>query len=129
MQPRTRDFQAEEANREIVVDFYQKVFIDRDVEGGIGVMADDYIQHNPLVPGGKQGFIAFFKEVFAKQPGLKADVIRVAADGDFVWVNAHFTAAPEDRGFQVVDMFRIENGMLVEHWDVMQDVPEAALNL
>lgn len=124
---RARDFQKEESNRAIVIKFYEQVFIDHDVDGGVVVLAEDYIQHNPLVPNGKQGFVSFFKQIFAQQPNVRARIMRVAADGDLVWVNAQFAGPSEDRGFQVVDMFRIENGMLVEHWDVMQDVPEAAI--
>lgn len=128
IQNRCRDYKREEDNLKLVVQFYEDVFIDHDIERGVAFMADDYVQHNPAVPAGKQGFIAFFKGVFAGQPGIKARLMRVAADGDLVWINAHFTTRPEDPGFLVVDMFRVQDGMLVEHWDVMQNVPEASLD-
>lgn len=127
-QAQPRDVRKEEANRKLVVEFYEKVFIHHDVESGIEVLAESYIQHNPVVPNGKQGFASFFEKLFKEYPEGAARIIRVAADGDFVWVNAHLTTNPEDRGFLVVDMFRVEDGMLVEHWDVMQNMPETSLN-
>lgn len=124
----SRDLDKEESDRDLVVRFYEKVFVERDVVGGSKALADGYVQHNPMVPNGKRGFVTFFKEIFSQQPGLKARIIRVATNGDCVWVNAHFTTHPEDRGFLVVDIFRVEDGVLVEHWDVMQEVPEVSLN-
>ncbi len=127
-QAATRDIAKEEANRQLVLDFYERVFNGHDVEGGVASMADEYRQHNPHIQSGKKAFVAFFKDLFAKNPQARAQVVHVAADGDLVWIHAHIVNDPNDRGFAVVDIFRVKNGRLVEHWDVMQAVPEHSAN-
>lgn len=91
-------------------------------------MADDYRQHNPTVADGKAGVVAFFAEQFRLYPNSTARVARVAADGDLVWVHAHLTRFPGDPGIALVDIFRVRDGKLVEHWDVMQEVPATSAN-
>src|ERR1044072_5096148 len=86
------------------------------------LMADDYRQHNPTVADGKAGAIEFFAEQFRLYPDAKARVVHVAADGDLVWAHAHIVRFPKDPGLALVDIFRIRDGKLVEHWDVIQNV-------
>jgi predicted SnoaL-like aldol condensation-catalyzing enzyme len=91
-------------------------------------MGPMYIQHNPLAGDGAEAFIAFFTGFKTQFPNARWDFKRVAAEGDLVWVHSHFTLGTGDRGSAVVDIFRIENGKIVEHWDVLQQVPERSLN-
>lgn len=114
--------ETESRNRKLVVDFYEKVFVQHDVDGGVTVMADDYIQHNDFVPKRKQGFVSFFKKIFADNPESEGHILRVAADGDLVWVNAFLKSSPADPGMTVVDIFRVADGVIVEHWDVMHNM-------
>lgn len=120
--------QVEAANRKLVLDFYNRVFNAHDVAGGTVAMVDGYRQHNPMIPNGKAAFVAFFTGLFQTYPQFKAQILQVAADGDLVWVHVHLTNSPADRGQAVVDIFRVEDGKLVEHWDVMQPVPDASVS-
>lgn len=122
--PHARNLQKEEANRKVVMEFFNA----ENLESRMKNVADNYKQHNPNVADGKQGVRAFFAEMGKRYPNMHARVVRVAADGDLVWVHAHLTKSPEDPGLALVDIFRVENGKLVEHWDIMQPVPENAAN-
>lgn len=123
-----RNLAQEEANRQLVVEFYHQNFNQHQVDQATKVMADDYIQHNPLVPNGKAPFVSFFKGFFAKNPNAKSKIVRTAADGDLVWLHIHATNGENDRGQAIIDVFRVKDGKIVEHWDVIQDVPEKAAN-
>lgn len=123
-----RDVSAEEANRALVVEFYDRFFNGHEVEEAARVVADDYKQHNPQVPDGKAPLVSFFRSFFAGNPDAKARIVRSAADGDLVWLHVHATNGAEDRGRAIVDIFRVQDGKIVEHWDVLQAVPEVAAN-
>jgi predicted SnoaL-like aldol condensation-catalyzing enzyme len=91
-------------------------------------MGDPFIQHNPQNADGKEAFVTWANGLIAAAPGVNVDVKRVLADGDLVMVHSHFTVSATDRGLAVADMFRIKNGKIVEHWDVIQAVPETSAN-
>ena len=119
---------AEEQNKKTVVAFYDAAINDKDFAAASAYLGDKYIQHNPLAadgPAGLQAFLAFAKDNLG---GFKVEFKRVLADGDFVIVHAHATNGPDDRGSAVMDIFRLENGKVVEHWDVIQAIPETAQN-
>ncbi|WP_447926589.1 nuclear transport factor 2 family protein [Vreelandella sp. EE27] len=123
-----RDLEAEEANRELVVEFYERFFNDHETVEAAEVVADDYIQHNPGVPDGKEPLVTYFTGFFEENPDARSDIKRSAADGDLVWLHVHSTNDDDDRGEAVIDIFRVEDGMIKEHWDVIQAVPEEAAN-
>ena len=123
-----RDLAAEEANRELVLEFYDRFFNEHETEEAAEVIADDYIQHNPAVPDGKEPFVSFFTGFFAENPESRAEIVRSATDGDLVYLHVRSTDAPEQLGSAVVDVFRVDDGMIVEHWDVIQPVPAEAAN-
>jgi predicted SnoaL-like aldol condensation-catalyzing enzyme len=87
-----------------------------------------YRQHNPTVPDGKEQAVRTLSEG-VKTMNVHYDIKRIIADGDLVAVHSRVTLGPEDRGMAVVDIFRFENGKIVEHWDVVQQVPEHAANI
>lgn len=118
----------EEQNRALVVDFYNSFFNDHETEMSSRVIAEDYIQHNPLLPDGREPFVSYFTSYFKDNPNHKSEIVRSAADGDLVWLHVHSMSGEGDLGAAVVDIFRVENGMIVEHWDVIQSVPEEAAN-
>ena len=125
------DCSQQEANKQIVLDFYDKAINQKDFEAASRHLGAQYIQHNPLAANGPEGLKAFLE--FAKKniPNYRTEFKRVFADGDFVIVHAHARANPDDpadRGTAVMDIFRLENGKVVEHWDVAQPVPEKANN-
>ena len=123
----SRDLKVEEANRKLVVEFYDRFFNKHDVEAA-SVVAEDYRQHNPQVPDGKKPLVSFFTGFFKDNPQSKAEIVRTAADGDLVWLHVHATNGADDRGEAIVDVFRVKDGKIVEHWDVIQAVPKEAAN-
>ncbi len=117
-----------EANKKTVVDFYDKALNQKDFDAASKYLGPRYIQHNPTAPDGSDGLkrlVAFLKEKF---PNSRSEIKRVIAEGDIVVLHVHSVREPGQRGRAIVDMFRLENGKIVEHWDVIQDVPEKAAN-
>jgi len=125
--PQTRDLKQEEANRALVVEFYDRFFNKHDIASA-RVVADSYRQHNPDVPDGKAPFVSYFSGFFKEHPKSTSRIVRSATSGDLVYLHVHFKVEPPDRGQAVVDIFRVADGKIVEHWDVVQDVPEKAAN-
>jgi predicted SnoaL-like aldol condensation-catalyzing enzyme len=96
--------------------------------GGRKYGGPHYIQHNPQAPDGFEAFIRFV-EGFAEQfPQMSLDIKRAVAEGDLVVTHSLLKTSPEDRGTAAADFFRLEEGKVVEHWDVLQPVPESAAN-
>lgn len=126
--PAARDLSAEEANRALVIEFYDQFFNKHQVEEAGRVVAEDYKQHNPDVPDGKAPFVGYFAGFFKENPQSRARIVRSATDGDLVYLHVHSITGPDDRGQAVVDIFRVDDGMIVEHWDVIQDVPAEPAN-
>ena len=91
-------------------------------------MHPDYIQHKPTLPDGRDAVINFLEGLLQRFPERTFTIHRVIASDDLVAVHYHSQASPQDRGFAVVDIFRVENCQMVEHWDVVQPVPENAAN-
>ena len=90
--------------------------------------AAPYTQHNPQVTDGIDGAKTVLSGLLKKVPGWTYNFKRVLVDGDIVAVHSHVTTAPGDSGMAVVDLFRINEGKFVEHWDVIQSVPEEHVN-
>lgn len=118
----------EERNKETVIAFYDAAINDKDFEAASAYLGDKYIQHNPLAADGPEGLKAFLDYAKENLVTFKVEFKRVFADGDYVIVHAHAKAGPDDRGSAVMDIFRLENGKVVEHWDVIQAIPETAMN-
>lgn len=118
-----------EQNKKNVIAFYDAAINKKDFDAARKYMGDKYIQHNPVAadgPEGLKGFIAFLKEKF---PNAKSEFKRVFADGDYVIVHVHAVREPGTRGNAIIDIFRVDRkGKVVEHWDVIQPIPEKAAN-
>ena len=117
-----------EANKKIVVDFYEKGLNQKDYDAAAKYFGPRYIQHNPGAANGPEGFkrlVTFLKEKF---PNSHSEIKQVIAEGDLVVLHVHSKREPTDRGRAIVDIFKVENGKIVEHWDVIQDVPEKSAN-
>lgn len=117
-----------EANKKVVIDFYDKALNQKDFDAASQYFGPHYIQHNPGAPDGIEGFKAFIALRKEKFPNARSDIKRAFADGDFVILHVHSVREPGDRGVAIVDIFRLENGKVVEHWDVVQPIPEKPAN-
>jgi predicted SnoaL-like aldol condensation-catalyzing enzyme len=121
----------EQRNKNIVVGFYTKAFVDKEPRKAAEAYISEsvYIQHNPHVADGRKAFIDFFEPYFASHPELlPSEIKRVMADGDLVMLHVHSRRTLSDRGYAVVDIFRVDGDKIVEHWDVMQPVPESTVS-
>jgi len=117
-----------EANKKNVVEFYNQALNEKNFEAASKYLGARYIQHNPAAADGAEGlkgFIGFLRDKF---PNSRSEIKRVFAEGDHVIVHVHAVREPGTRGRAIIDIFRLENGKIVEHWDVAQDVPEKAAN-
>ncbi|WP_144501239.1 ester cyclase [Bacillus nitratireducens] len=117
-----------EKNKKMVVDFYNEVFNKHNIGIIPKYVGEDYQQHNPFVADGRKAFMDFFKEDFVKNPNSSAEIKRVVAEGDTVALHVHSRTNPQDKGVAIVDIFRINDGKIVEHWDVIQEIPNEAAN-
>ncbi len=119
----------QEENKKLVLAFMDLAIAKKQpAEAMKKYVGANYIQHNPYAASGPEAFIAFFKEYFKKYPQATMVVKRVIAEGDLVAVHVHYTNGGKDRGQAAVDILRVENGKIAEHWDVLQDVPEKGAN-
>ncbi|MBD3729322.1 MAG: nuclear transport factor 2 family protein [Sphingomonadales bacterium] len=91
-------------------------------------VAPGYRQHNPNAPDGAAAAVAFLQPFFDANPQMRYTVKRVFGSDGLVAVHYHWQLNPEDRGTAVVDIFRVADCKIVEHWDVIQPVPETSAN-
>lgn len=113
-----------EANKKTVVDFYEAGLNRKDFDAASKFFGPKYIQHNPGAPDGIEGFKTFINFLKEKFPNSHSEIKKVFADGDYVILHVHTVREPGTRGRAIVDIFRLESGKIVEHWDVAQDIPE-----
>jgi predicted SnoaL-like aldol condensation-catalyzing enzyme len=118
----------EEANLRLVLEMFEQVLNPMDSAAVDRFIAPGYIQHNQLVEPGVASLKAFLDLIRRETPEAVHDVKRAFVDGDHVTVHYHVRRWPDDKGWAVIDIFRIENGLIAEHWDVMQDVVESGPN-
>ena len=121
-------------NTAVVLAFLDTVFNKHEVEQAFRLyVGGSYKQHNPNVPDGVEGAVGTLtKYTHDLYPQLRQEVKRTVAQGDLVAVHSRYvpTKAAPDRGLgeAAVDIFRVEHGKIVEHWDVLQDIPEKPAN-
>ena len=119
----------EERNKQVVVDYYQTAFGGDPEKAVADHFGPRYVQHNPQAQDGPAAFIGFVKWLRGEYPDLRLDIKRVIAEGDLVVTHSHLHLAPGNPGRALADFFRLEDGKVVEHWDVIQDVPATSANL
>jgi predicted SnoaL-like aldol condensation-catalyzing enzyme len=116
------------ANKRLVLAFYEQIIGRKDFEAGRRYLGDTYKQHSPYATDGHEGlaaFVQFFRENF---PNHRYEVKKVIAEGDIVVLHLHGIGGMHPFGEQVVDFFRAKDGKVVEHWDVIQAIPEKSEN-
>lgn len=119
-----------EQNKQLLASFAKEVFVQKDLTHLQQYLRDDYIQHNPLVPQGLAGFQQFFSEWFQAVPDWHYQLEKLVAEGDMVWAYGVYSGTQQGDwlgipktgkkySIHAVDIFRVENGKLAEHWDVI----------
>lgn len=116
------------ANKRLVLAFYEQIIGRKDYEAGRKYMGDTYRQHSPYATDGHEGLSAFVKYFRENFPNHRYEVKKVIAEGDMVVLHLHGMGGMNTHGEQVVDFFRVRDGKVVEHWDVIQPIPEKSEN-
>lgn len=117
-----------ERNKQNAITFYRTAFAGNPREAVERYVGDQYIQHNPVVEDGKEGFIRYFQRMQEEYPEKSVDFVRAVAEGDLVALHTH-QAWPGGEEYVTMDFFRFdEQGKIVEHWDAIQQIPDKAAN-
>ena len=116
-----------EDNKKLVVDFYKDVIFHGKSETLDKYIGDKYIQHNPTVADGKEGLRNLLKHI-PRSDEPSGEIVRVIAEGDLVVLHVKSYHWPAPNGGAIMDIFRVEKGKIVEHWDVIQGIPSSSAN-
>ena len=117
-----------EENKRLVLRFMNEFLGEHRFEVLDELLGPSYTQHNPAIDDSKEGLIGFFREFWEKHPMTVYEIKRVIAERDLVAVHYRWIVEPGVFERAIVDIFRVENGKLVEHWDVVQPMPEQSVN-
>lgn len=118
-----------ENNKRIVREFYDLAFNRRMPRDAVALyVGKNYRQHNPTIGDGPDAFVQGIGGFLNSVPQFRVDFKRFIAEGDLVTVHSQFIPVPGTRGMAAVDIFRLENDKIVEHWDVVQEIPEKSAN-
>jgi len=118
----------QEDNKKIVMEFYDKAINQKDFEAASKYLGPVYIQHNQNAADGREGLKGFIWYLRDKFPNAHSEIKRVFSDGDYVILHVHAVRVRCTRGIAIVDIFRLKDGKIIEHWDVHEDILEKAAN-
>jgi len=118
----------QEINKNVVTQFYQKALNDKNFTAAQPYLGPWYIQHNPLAQDGIEGFKQYIEYLKNVYPQSHSEIKRIMAEGDYVILHVHSIKEPGTQGQAIVDIFRLEHNKIVEHWDVIQEIPSGAAN-
>jgi len=112
-----------EANKQNAIEFYRTAYLGEPAKAVEQYVGAEYIQHNPDVENGKEGFIAYFENMARDYPNKQIDFVRAIAQYNLVALHTH-QVWPDGDEYVTMDFFRFDdNGKIVEHWDAIQGVP------
>ena len=120
-----------ERNKQVVIDYYTTAFAGNPEKAVADHFGPQYIQHNPDAKDGPEAFIGFVTWLRSEYPNVRLHIKRVIAERDLVVTHAHLDLEPDNadnHGRALADFFRLEDGKVVEHWDVIQDIPATSAN-
>lgn len=123
------EIQKELTNKKIIRTFDTAFFNKKDLSAADQYVDEGYIQHNPTFATGRKGLVDGVTGFFTAFPNLAHDIKHIYTDGDFVILHTLLHIVPGDTGVAIVDIYRLENGKAVEHWDVLQPVPTTSANV
>jgi predicted SnoaL-like aldol condensation-catalyzing enzyme len=113
-------------NKQIALNFYKTAYEGNPRKAVELYVGDEYIQHNPDVKDGKEGFIEYFERMQREYPEKSIEFVRSVAEGNLVALHTHQTWPGNDE-YITMDFFRFDdNGKIIEHWDAIQQIPEKA---
>lgn len=116
-------------NKKVAVAFYQKALFEGDVDTAVRLYGgNSYTQHTPFAANGFDGLRNYVAWIVKHYPNAHGEIKRVFADGEFVLLHCHWAGFFGKNGDAVVDIFRLEGAKIVEHWDVIQAIPDSSLN-
>ncbi|WP_198543614.1 nuclear transport factor 2 family protein [Pseudofrankia sp. BMG5.36] len=115
-------------NKKLVTAFVDRLLVTKDLSAIDAYVGPEYDQHNPNIPDGVAGVKTGLGAYFTQFPQLQIIPKRIVAEGDLVAVHSNYVDTPGTRGQAVVDLFRVRDGRIVEHWDAVQEVPESSAN-
>ena len=119
----------EEKNKDNVVKFYNYALNDKNIEAAVPYLGKSYKQHNPTAKDGVEGFRNFIAYLKKNYPDSHSEIKRVVVDGDYVVLHVAVTGREPNLTRAIVDIFRLDTQhKIVEHWDVIQPVPEKSAN-
>jgi len=110
--------------RNLVVAFYHAALTEKDPDKAALYLGDRYVQHNPMIADGPEAFLRFVRDRRDRFPEAHNDVKQVIAEGNLVALHVHSVVKPGTLGRHIVDIFRVQDGKVVEHWDVIQEITE-----
>jgi predicted SnoaL-like aldol condensation-catalyzing enzyme len=117
-----------ERNKKNAIAFYKAAYYGKPREAVEQYVGGDYIQHNPDVADGTEGFIEYFERMQREYPEKTIDFVRCIAEGNLVALHTHQTWPGNDQ-YVTMDFFRFdEEGKICEHWDSIQQIPEKSAN-
>ncbi len=120
---------AEEQRRlDLVVEMYNQVLVPFDSSKVDRYISPDYVQHSSLAPPGRDALKQFLDMIRVQSPDASTQIKRTFVDGDHVICHVHVKRHAGDPGLAVVDIFRVEGQYIVEHWDVLMEVPAKPVN-
>lgn len=118
----------EQTNKQIATQFLESVVNAKDFQSAAQFLGSWYIEHDPEGTDGANGLEGYIQYLKDQYPNSHVEIKRIIADGDYVIFHVHSILTPGTRGQAIVDMFRLEDGKVVEHWDVTQEIPETSAN-
>lgn len=118
----------EQQNRRNVLAFYEQGLNQKNADKAVAYLGDHYIQHNPNAEDGIEGFRKFVSFLKQRFPDSRSEIKQTFVDDDFVILHVKNTGRDEGVTRAIIDIFRLENGKIVEHWDTIQTVPEKFSN-